>query len=67
MLNSLTEDNNFLKGQVREAIRRIGPRAIPVLLESQQASPAARLLAAQMLRLLQGIPPPGTEDLPDQP
>ena len=67
MLNSLTEDDNFLKGQVREAIRRIGPRAMPALVENQQASPAARLLAAQMLRSLQGIPPPGTEDLPDRP
>ena len=67
MLNRLTENNNAMKGEVREAIRRIGPRAIPALVENQQASPAARLLAAQMLRSLQGIPPPGTEDPPDPP
>ena len=67
MLKRLTEDNNSMKGQVREAIRRIGPRAMPALVENQQASPAVRLLAAQMLRSLQGIPPPGTEDLPDRP
>lgn len=67
MLARLTEDNNHLKGQVREAIRRIGPRAMPALVENPQASLVARLLAAQMLRLLQGIPPPGTEDLPDRP
>ena len=67
MLNRLTEDNNFLKGQVREAIRRIGPRAMPALIENQQASPVARLLAARMLRSLQGLPPPGTEDVAEQP
>ena len=67
MLARLTEDNHHLQGQVREAIRRIGPRAMPALVENQQGSPAARLLAAQMLRSLQGIPPPGTEDLPDRP
>ena len=39
MLNRLTETNNSMKGEVREAIRRIGPRAMPALVEGPQALP----------------------------
>ena len=67
MLSRLTDDNNSMRGKVREAIRRIGPRAMPALVESQYGAPIARLVAAQLIRSLQGIPPPGTEELPDLP
>jgi hypothetical protein len=68
MLTRLTEDNNAMTGQVREAIRRIGPRAMPALVDARQnGSPVARLVVLDLIRALQGTSPPTAEGPPDPP
>jgi hypothetical protein len=67
MLDRLSGDGHFIRTQVREAIFRIGPRALPLLMEREdKGSEPARALVRHLIRVFQGRPPECAEGPPDQ-